>query len=141
MHTFEIISGSKDVILHVFIEDTRRDDGGGLTGLVYNSAGLSAYAINPGDIAASALALVDAAIGTHTDGGFKEVDSANMPGWYELHIPDALVANEFKQCSIVLKGAANMAVTNILVNEGANDRRFFCRFIPTRHARSSLLES
>lgn len=139
MHIFEIVSGSKDVILHVFIEDTRRDDGGGLTGLAYNSASLSAYAINPGDTAASALALVNTTIGTHVDGGFKEIDNTNMPGWYELQIPDALVANEFKQCAVVLKGAANMATTNILINEGVNDRRFFCRFIPTRHTTQPLV--
>lgn len=134
MHVFEIVSGSKDVILHVFIEDTRRDDGGGLTGLVYNSSGLTAYTVSPGDTAAAAIALANTTLGSHTDGGFKEVDSTNMPGWYELQLPDTLIANEFKQCAIVLRGAANMSVTNLLINEGVNDRRFFCRFVPSKHS-------
>jgi hypothetical protein len=43
MQYHEIILSSTDVSLMVFIEDTRRDDGGGLTGLQYNSSGLVCY--------------------------------------------------------------------------------------------------
>jgi hypothetical protein len=122
MHNPQIAAGSTNVILHVFIEDTRVEDGSGLTGLVFNSSGLSAYYIVAGDSGETAISLVTTTLGSHTDGGFVLIDDTNMPGWYELQIPDACVAAGFQSCSIILKGAAYMAATNIQIlqaSEGA----------------------
>jgi len=96
-------------ILHIFITDSSKTDGSGLTGLVYNSSGLTSYYIREGDASATAITLVTATVGTYTSGGFKEVDATNMPGIYELHPPDACLATGADSVVIFLKGAANMA--------------------------------
>jgi hypothetical protein len=46
--------------------------------------------------------------GTWVESGFVAVDSTNMPGWYELGIPDAALATGCQQLQIMIKGAANM---------------------------------
>jgi len=95
-------------IIQIFIQDSSATDGAGLTGLVYNSASLTAYYIKVGDASATAISLADATVGTWTSSGFKEVDAANMPGVYEIGIPDACLTT-VAQVVVMLKGAANMA--------------------------------
>ena len=100
--------GTTFKILHIFILDSSKGDGSGLTGLVHNSSGLTAYYIREGAASATAISLVTATVGTYTSGGFKEVDAANMPGVYELHPPTACLASGADSVVIFLKGAANM---------------------------------
>lgn len=96
-------------VLHIFISDGSATDGSGLTGLVYNSAGLTAYYVKPGDATATVITLADiTTLGTYVSGGFKEYDSTNMPGLYEFHPPDACLTTA-DQVVIMLKGATNMA--------------------------------
>lgn len=128
MQIFEFVGGAVDPILHVFIEDTRVDDGAGLTGLTYNSPGLTCDYIKTGQTAPTTLALIDTSVGAHADGGFKEISAANMPGWYELQLPDSTVEPGFGRCSVVVRGAANMAVTNVALLEAPSHRRFVCRY-------------
>ena len=106
----EVVKNSTSQIFHIFIQDSSQTDGSGLTGLVFNTAGLTAYYIREGDaLPAVEITLVTATIGTYASGGFKEVDSTNMPGIYELHIPDAAFALGSEAVVIMLKGASNMA--------------------------------
>jgi hypothetical protein len=79
-----------------------------LTGLVYNSAGISAYYFRDGDTSATSITLATASVGTWATGGFKEISSTNMPGFYEFDIPDAVIASGAKWATVMLKGAANM---------------------------------
>jgi hypothetical protein len=51
--------------------------------------------------------------GAHTDGGFVEIDAANMPGIYRLDLSDAILASGVGTVIIMLQGAANMADTPI----------------------------
>jgi hypothetical protein len=96
----------------IFIADTSKTDGSGLTGLVYNSSGLVAWYF-PGDGAAAIqITLASATLGTWTSGGFVEV--ANMPGWYELGIPNAALDGG-NEVAIQLRGATNMAVVNVYI--------------------------
>jgi len=95
-------------IIQVFIQDSSLTTGAGLTGLVYNSASLTAYYIKVGDASATVISLADATVGTWTSSGFKEVDATNMPGVYEMGIPDACLTT-VAQVVIMLKGATNMA--------------------------------
>ena len=95
-------------IIQIFIQNSSLTTGAGLTGLVYNSASLTAYYIKVGDASATAIALADATVGTWTSSGFKEVDATNMPGVYEIGIPNACLTT-VAQVVIMLKGAANMA--------------------------------
>ena len=104
-----VAGGSTDVTLLVFIMDIADTEGAGLTGLVYNSSGLTCYYARPGS-AAAALSLANQTVtGSHTDGGFVEIDSSNMPGWYRLDLSDAIVASGVDSVAIHLQGAADMA--------------------------------
>lgn len=88
--------------------------GGPLTGLVFNSSGLTGYYLRQGGspvpITLATLAAINSAF---SSGGFKEADATNMPGSYRLDIPDLALATGADYVQIVLKGAANMQQTNI----------------------------
>ena len=104
-----IKKGTTSNIIHVFILDIPKSNGEGITGLTYNTTGLTAYYLRPGAASATSISLVNATIGTWTSGGFKEVDSTNLPGIYEIGIPDACTASGAESCTIMIKGAAEMA--------------------------------
>ena len=108
-----IKKGTTSKLLRIFVTDSSKTDGSGLTGLVHNSASLTAYYIREGAAATTAITLVDAVVGTYTSSGFKEVDAANMPGIYELHPPNAVLASGADSVLIFLKGASNMAALPI----------------------------
>lgn len=105
-----ITGGATDQSVMVFVADSSSPVGAGLTGLVYNSSGLTAYyARTRGTATAITLATLAAADSAHSDGGFKEIDPTNMPGVYRLDLPDAVVADGVLSAVVMLKGAASMA--------------------------------
>lgn len=95
----------------VFIQNSASTVGAGLTGLVFNSAGLAWYywREDEGNVAATAVTLATATRGTFASGGFVEKDATNLPGWYEIGIPDAALAAGADWVGVMLKGATNMA--------------------------------
>src|SRR3954468_3805617 len=101
--------GATSQILQVFIADSSSTTGAGLTGLVFNTASLTAYYHRDTDTTATAITLVTMTVGTFTSSGFKEIDATNMPGWYQFCPPDAAIAASAKSCGFHLKGATNMA--------------------------------
>lgn len=104
-----IKAGSTSVSVNVFIQDSSSTTGAGLTGLVYNTSGLTCYYALPRAAAvAVTLATLAAVTSAYSSGGFKEIDATNMPGWYRLDIPDAALASG-RFVDLHLKGAANMA--------------------------------
>lgn len=118
-----IKAGSTSQILQVFIADSSSTTGAGLTGLAYNSAGLTAYyrRQGAGNTGGTSVSLVTATRGTFASGGFVEIDATNMPGWYEFHVPDAAVAASAKSVAIHLKGATNMAPLPFLIELTASE--------------------
>jgi hypothetical protein len=105
--SIKVASTSQTV--NVFIQDSSSTTGAGLTGLVFNTAGLTAYYALPKAAAVQITLATLAAITTaYSSGGFKEVDATNMPGWYRLDLPDAALASG-RFVSVHLKGATNMA--------------------------------
>lgn len=100
--------GTTSKIARFFVQDTSQSDGRGLTGLVYNSGSLTAYYICEGQSSATQITLASATVGTFTSGGFAEIDSTNLPGIYELGVPNAVLATG-GSAVIMLKGATNMA--------------------------------
>lgn len=96
------------LIVLLFIPDTTKADGSGLTGLAYNSAGLSAYYVRSNETAAVAITLATMTLGTFASGGFKEVDATNLPGVYQFCIPNAALASGASSVVVMLKGATNM---------------------------------
>jgi len=101
--------GSTSNIFNIFIRDSSSSTGGGLTGLTNASSGLTAYYCRDTDTGATSISVVSMTVGTFTSGGFKEISSSNMPGWYQFCPPDAALASGAKSVAIHLKGATNMA--------------------------------
>jgi len=99
--------GSTSKLLRLFIQDGTAANGAGLTGLVYNSAGLKCAYIAEGQATATVVTLATATVGTYTSGGFKEIDATNLPGVYELGVPNAALASG-NSTLLMLFGAANM---------------------------------
>lgn len=77
-----------------------------ITGLVYNSAGvICSYNRTRG--ARVALALITQTVtGSHSDGGFVEVDATNEKGVYRLDLPDAAVASGADEVVVYLEFTA-----------------------------------
>jgi len=102
-------AGSVDQTVYIFIQNSSVTTGAGLTGLVFNSAGLVCYYVRPLGSATQLTLATQTVTGAHSDGGFVEVSSANMPGVYRLDLSDAIVASGVDSVVLVLKGATNMA--------------------------------
>ncbi len=103
------VVGATSEIWQIFVRDSSSTTGGGLTGLTNASPSLTAYYHRDTDTTATVISLVSMTVGTFTSSGFKEVDSTNMPGWYQFCPPNAALASGAKSCIFHLKGATNMA--------------------------------
>lgn len=104
-----ITAGATDQTIDIFIPDSSSTTGGGLTGLVFNSSGLTCYYRKGATGTATALTLATQTVGgAHSDGGFVEVDATNMPGIYRLDLSDTMVSSAGNS-TIYLQGATNMA--------------------------------
>lgn len=117
---FSVRSGKSEFIAQVFIPDASSASGEGLTGLTHASGGLRAYymrsnasapvGFNSGGTAGT---LVTMTAGTWTDSGFVEIDDENMPGWYQVGIPNEAFEPGADSVSVLLRGAPNMPPINI----------------------------
>lgn len=105
--------------------DSTSTTGGRKTGLAYNTSSLTAYYVrNQGSAVAITLATLAAANSAFSSGGFKEVDSTNMPGVYRLDVPDAAFAAGAESVVITMRGATGMAQASLeiaLVDNTAAD--------------------
>lgn len=112
MAKLSILGGATSKSVNIFIQDSSKTTGAGLTGLAFNTSGLTAYYSFAGANAtatAITLATLAAVNSAYSSGGFKEISSANMPGLYRLDLPNAVVAAASGQSVVVLlQGAANM---------------------------------
>lgn len=105
----QILKGSADVTLYVFVPDSASTTGAGKTGIAFNAAGLVASYVRPlGSRTAITLA-TQTVTGAHSDGGWVEVDATNMPGVYRLDLPDAVCASGVNSVVVFLHGASGMA--------------------------------
>jgi hypothetical protein len=103
----KIMRGTTSKMMRVFIGNSTSTTGGGLTGLTYNSNGLTWYYFRDGDTSSTQVTLATASLGTWTSGGFKEVDATNMPGIYELGVPNAAL-DQGQEVIMYLQGASDM---------------------------------
>ena len=116
----KIKRGSTSVRRLIFVADSSSTVGAGLTGLAYNTSGLVAYYF-AGDLSNEVqITLASATLGSWTSGGFIEVDATNMPGWYEVGIPDAALDGG-NEVAIQYRGATNMVPVNIYIELDAVD--------------------
>jgi hypothetical protein len=116
----KIKRGSTSVRRLIFIADSSSTTGAGLANLVFNSAGLVAYYF-AGDLSDELpISLATATLGTWESGGFVAVDNTNMPGWYEIGIPNAALDGG-NEVAIQFRGATNMVPVNIYIELDAVD--------------------
>jgi hypothetical protein len=109
-----LVKGATSVQVAIFVRDSSVTTGAGLTGLVFNTGSLTAYYWRPGGTAtAITLATLANAQAAWSSGGFVAIDGTNMPGWYRLDIPNAVLASGVDTCYVMLKGATNMEPVNI----------------------------
>lgn len=122
-----VVAGATSQSVNVFIRDSSSTTGAGLTGLAYNTASLTAYYTHAGANATATsitLATLAAVSSAYSSGGFKEIDSTNMPGWYRFDIPNACLAtSKGRSVAIHLKGATNMAPLPIEIELTAWDNQ------------------
>lgn len=118
-----VVKGATSVRIWIFIADSSSTTGAGLTGLTSGSAGLVCYRArdDDGNAGGTAISLSGGTRGTWSSGGFVEKDSANMPGWYELGVPNAAIVTGSRTCELNLKGATNMVPLPIELLLGGTD--------------------
>ena len=110
----KIKRGSTSVRRLIFVADSSSTVGAGLASLAHNTSGLVAYYF-AGDLSNEAqITLASATLGSYTSGGWVAVDNTNMPGWYEVGIPDAALDGG-NEVAIQYRGAANMVPVNIYI--------------------------
>ncbi len=101
----DIQVASTSQTINVYITDTT---GVPLTGLLFNSGGLTAYYALPRAASVAITLITQTVTGAYASGGFVEIDPTNMTGWYRLDLPNAALATGRFTC-IHLQGAATMA--------------------------------
>lgn len=107
----DIKAGSTGIIKKIMLRDSAT--GLGITGLQFNTAGVSASYIREGDATAMSIALVTATIGTYTSGGFKEVDAVKHPGLYELGLPNASLATGAEDVTFTVQDTTTPAMEHV----------------------------
>lgn len=123
MH-LSILAGTTSKIVQIPVYDSSSTTGGMLTGLVFNTASLVCWYNREGAAGSAVqISLLTATKGTWTTAGFVAIDGTNMPGWYELDVPNAAIASGAKSVSIELRGATNMVPVNIIIELTATDNQ------------------
>ncbi len=97
--------------LSIFVQDSSQTDGRGLAGLAHDTASLTWYRWreDDGNAAATQISPIAGTRGTFASSGFVEKDATNMPGFYELGIPNSCLVSGSDWLDMVLRGATNMA--------------------------------
>lgn len=98
----------------IFVQNATSTIGGGLTGLTASSSGLSWYYFKSSATVSALVSIVASAnIGTYTAGGWKEIDATNLPGFYELGVPDSCFNGGANWVVMEIMGAANMVPVTV----------------------------
>ncbi len=121
MAKYSRLAGRTSQITLIFVNDSSSTTGAGLTGLTNSTSGLTAYYVRNSATGSTSISLASMTLGTFTSGGFKEIDSTNMPGWYQFCPPNAALASGADAVGICLRGAANMAPCNLEIDLTAFD--------------------
>ena len=130
--------GTTSKLARIFVQDSSSTTGAGLTGLAFNSASLTAYWIAEGDATATQITLATMTAGTWASGGFDEVDATNLPGVYEIGLPNVCVdATSEGSVVVMLKGATNMAPVLLEIELDAIDYR--AGVVPTTTANADMV--
>lgn len=130
-------AGQTSKTLRLFIQDATSATGAGLTGLTPSSGITAAYA-REGTAPATAMTLVSATAGTWTSSGFVALDATNMPGVYELGIPNAALAAGAKSVTVYLAGATNMVPIVLEIELDVPVNLDFTQAVPTSNTTQTV---
>lgn len=121
-----IVRGSTSNILRVLLQDSSSTTGAGLTGLTNSSTGLNISWIRETEASATTYTSAGSTIDTITTLGtfaapsashcrFKEVDSTNLKGIYEIQLADATfnATGSNRHMILMVSGATNLAPCTI----------------------------
>lgn len=122
----KITAGLTSVSLPIFVRSAVSSTGGGLSGLVYNTAGLVAEYRRQGASTWTALALAAGTLGTWSSAGW--IADGSLAGAYEIGIPNAALASGARWVAIRVYGAANMVPVLIEIELDAVDYQDAVRF-------------
>lgn len=109
MAKLSILAGTTSKLFRIFIPNSSVTTGAGLTGVAFNTSGLTGYYIREGAASTTQITLATQTLGTWATGGFVVVDGTNMPGMYEISIPNLAIAAGVKSVVIYYQGVTNMA--------------------------------
>lgn len=116
-----VVAGSTSVRVLATVRNAT--SGALLTGLAFGTSGLVASYARWGS-ARTAITLVTNTVGgAYSSGGFVEVDATNMPGLYQIDIPNAAVAAGAEGVTIQFTGANADCVLSISLDH--RSRRAF----------------
>jgi hypothetical protein len=102
--------------IDIFLQDSSSSTGQGLSGLVFNSAGLVASYRKGATGSRTAITLATQTVGgAYSSGGFVEIDATNMKGVYRLDLPNAAVDTE-GFVTLYLYGATNLLPTALRID-------------------------
>jgi hypothetical protein len=78
----------------------------GVTGLVYNTSGLSARFTRSGSNSVLISLVSQTSNGAWLSGGFAEIDAINQPGLYRLDVPNAAFVSGVDRVTVTVRGAS-----------------------------------
>lgn len=78
----------------------------GVTGLVYNTSGLSARFTRSGSNSVAISLVSQTSNGAWLSGGFAEIDAINQPGLYRLDVPNAAFVSGVDRVTVTVRGAS-----------------------------------
>jgi hypothetical protein len=106
--------GSTSKRMVIFVQNATSTVGAGLTGLTHASSGLEWWWYSETSGTDTQVTLAGQTLGTWTSGGFVQVDATNLPGFYELGIPNVLLTGTTPTwVTMQLAGAVSMVPVNI----------------------------
>lgn len=120
-----IKAGSTSQILTVVVLDSASTTGGRKTGIAPDATDFTCRYKRSNGTAAVACAInsittLGTFAGSDTNAAWKEVSAADMPGVYELHLPNNMLASGATDATLTLKGAAGMVQVDVQVELVAN---------------------
>jgi len=116
-----VYAGLTSQTIDIFLQDSSSTTGQGLSGLVFNSAGLVASYRKGAAGTRTAITLATQTVGgAYSSGGFVEIEATHMKGVYRLDLPNAAVDTE-GFVTLYLYGATNLLPTALRID---------CRAIP-----------
>lgn len=118
MSDYTITRGATSQTIEFDVLDSSSSTGDRLTGLAHDTGSLVCYYYRQNAAGETAITLVTATLGTWVTSGFIVIDATNMPGRYQLHLPDAAIANSagVDRVTVTLEGAANMVPVTLSID-------------------------